>query len=133
MSAKRCLLLVDDDTSILSMLEGALESPAWRIETASDALAALMKARDLRPFLIITDMQMPLYGKGSDMLRALRLEKATATTPVIVLTGMDLKKVAPLMPENDQRVRLFNKPPDYDLLIATIKEMSGVDINSAQA
>ena len=131
MPAKRILLLVDDDSSILSMLEGALESPAWQIETASDALAALMKARDLRPFLIVTDVQMPMYGKGTDMLRALRLEKATATTPVIVLTGMDLKKVAPMLPENDTRIKLFNKPPDFDLLIAAIHEMSGVDIRAA--
>ena len=112
---------------ILSVLEGCLTCPSWQIETATDALQALMKARDLRPFCILTDVQMPSYGRGTDMLRALRMEKATATTPVIILTGMNLERVKPLIAPNDARVRLFNKPPNYDLIVGAIKELTGID------
>jgi CheY-like chemotaxis protein len=133
MQGKRRLLLADDDPNILLLLEGALASPAWEIVTASDALEALMKARDLRPFMIITDVQMPAFGKGTDMLRALRLEKATSVTPVIVLTGMDLDRVRALLPPNDPHVRLFAKPPDFNRLLPTIQEMTGVDGRAAQA
>jgi CheY-like chemotaxis protein len=131
MAGQRCLLVADDDPTILAMLQEALTSPSWKIETASDALQALMKARDLRPFLIVTDVQMPQFGKGTDMLRALRMEKATARTPVIVLTGMNLELVKPMLPPNETRVRLFNKPPNYDLLLAAIREMGGVDGGAA--
>ena len=131
MPNKRRLLLVDDDPAILSVLEEALSSPAWQIETANDALQALMKARDLRPFLIVSDVQMPAYGKGSDMLRALRLEKATASIPVIVLTGMEMEKARLLLPPGDAKVRLINKPPDFARILGLIRELTGVDANAA--
>lgn len=127
MAEKRRLLLVDDDPMILSLVGEALASPAWEISTASDALQALMKARELRPFCIVSDVQMPLYGKGTDMLRALRQEKAIADTPVIVLTGMDIERARRLLPPSDTKVRLLNKPPNFNQILAFIKELTGVD------
>ncbi len=127
MPEKRKLLLVDDDSLIIDLLKNVLASPAWEIATASDALQALMKARELRPFLIVSDVQMPAFGKGTDFLRALRMEKATAATPVIMLTGMELDRVRPLVSADEKRVRFFNKPPDHELLYAAIQELTGVD------
>ena len=127
MAQKRCLLMVDDEPMILTLLGDALASPAWEIETASDALQALMKARELRPFLIISDIQMPDYGKGTDMVRALRQEKATASIPVIVLTGMEPERARPLLPMGDERVRLIHKPPDFARILTLIRELTGVD------
>ncbi|MBI4061067.1 MAG: response regulator [Elusimicrobia bacterium] len=131
MAPKRRLLLVDDEPMILGVLEGLLAGPAWEIETASNALDALAKARDLRPFFIITDIQMPSYGKGTDMIRALRMEKAIAATPIIVLTGMDPERAQKLMPPDDARARLLTKPPDFARILAIIKEMTGVEKDSA--
>lgn len=123
----RSLLIVDDDPMILAALEAGLGDAGWTIETASDAMSAFIKARDLRPFLIITDVQMPSFGKGTDMVRALRKEKATATTPVIVMTGMDLSRARALLPPDDPHTRLIGKPPDFDKIGALIKELSGAD------
>ncbi|OGR94077.1 MAG: hypothetical protein A2V88_14485, partial [Elusimicrobia bacterium RBG_16_66_12] len=105
----------------------ALASPAWEISTASDALQALMKARELRPFCIVSDVQMPAFGKGTDMIRALRQEKAISATPVIVLTGMEFERAKRLLPPNDSKVRLLNKPPDFGLILTFIQELTGVD------
>ncbi|MDX6769315.1 MAG: response regulator [Elusimicrobiota bacterium] len=123
----RRLLMVDDDPSILMALEAGLGGGPWTIETASDAMSAFIKARDLRPFLIITDVQMPSFGKGTDMVRALRKEKATATTPVIVMTGMDLARARALLPADDPHTRLIGKPPDFPKIEALIRELAGVD------
>lgn len=131
MSDKRILLIVDDDPMIVATLEAALSNSNWDIETANDALQAFMKARDLRPFLIVTDVQMPAYGKGSDMVRALRMEKATMLTPVIVLTGMELSRAKRLLPPDDARIQVFNKPPDFDAILLAIKELTGVDPSAA--
>jgi len=128
---KRRLLIVDDEAIILDLMSDALAGPAWEISTAANALDALMKARDLRPFFIITDIQMPSFGKGTDMIRALRLEKAIAETPIIVVTGMDPERAQKLLPPNDPRVRLLIKPPDFTRILALIKEMTGVDKDAA--
>lgn len=131
MAQKRRLLIADDEPMILHLLVDALASPAWEIVTATNALETLMKARDLRPFCIVSDIQMPAYGKGTDMIRALRLEKAISHTPVILLTGMDPERAQNLLPPNDARVRLLVKPPDFPKIFALIKEMTGVDKEAA--
>lgn len=123
----RRLLVVDDDPMILAAMEAGLGDGPWQFETASDAMSAFIKARDLRPFLIITDVQMPSFGKGTDMVRALRKEKATASTPVIVMTGMDLARAQALLPAGDPHTRLIGKPPDFDKIEALIRELAGVD------
>jgi CheY-like chemotaxis protein len=126
MASKRRLLIADDEPMILEVMKDSLSGPAWDITTASDAMDALMKARELRPFFIITDIQMPSYGKGTDMIRALRMEKAIASTPLIVLTGMDPERARRLLPVDDARLRLLTKPPDFARILSIIKELTGV-------
>ena len=130
MPSKRRLLIADDDPSTLAALEISMTSDAWEIETAADALQALIKARDIKPFCILTDVQMPAYGKGTDMLRALRMEKAIADTPVILLTGMELDRVKKLVASDDPRVRIMSKPPNFPQLFAVIKELTGVEASA---
>ncbi len=127
MTASRRLLVVDDDPLIVRFLSEALSSPAWEILTASDAMNAFMLARDRRPFMILTDVQMPSYGSGTDMVKALRQEKVLSSTPVLVITGMDLARAQKLLPEGDARVRLMGKPPDIEAIFAAIKDLTGVD------
>lgn len=131
MTAKRRLLIADDEEMIREIMKENLAGPAWEIATANDALDALMKARDIRPFFIITDIQMPSYGKGTDMIRALRQEKVIASTPLIVLTGMDPERAKKLLPPGDERLRLLSKPPDFARILAIIKEFTGVDKDDA--
>lgn len=128
---QRRLLVVDDDPMILGAMEAGLGHGPWQFETASDAMTAFVKARDLRPFMIISDVQMPSFGKGTDMVRAIRKEKATASTPILVMTGMDLARARALIDPNDPLTRLICKPPDFDKIEQIIKEMSGVDPKAA--
>jgi two-component system response regulator PrrA len=131
MASMRRLLVVDDDPMILAAMEAGLGHGPWAFDTASDAMSAFVKARDTRPFLIITDVQMPTFGKGTDMVRALRKEKATSQTPVIVMTGMDLARARALLPQDDPLTRLIGKPPDFVKIEALIRELAGVDPKAA--
>ncbi len=124
---KRRLLIVEDDPVLLPLLALGLAAPAWTVETAADALAGFEKARDLRPFVIVTDYHMPTYGKGSDLLRAIRREPVLAKTPVIFLTSAELQKIQVQLPATETQVRLMNKPPNFKLLRQTIQELTGVD------
>ena len=124
---KRRMLIVEDDDELLSLLTIGLASPGWTIETATDAMAGFEKARDIKPFVIVTDYQMPHFGKGSDMLRALRREPVLAKTPVIFLTSMDLPRVQSQIAADDERVRLMSKPPSFKLLRDCIQELTGVN------
>lgn len=84
------VLVVDDEPSILNLLETALvafeDFYVATAGTASDALKALSRAKN--PFdCLLIDIQMP--GKsGIELLREIRALPDYANTPIIMLTAM---------------------------------------------
>ncbi len=80
-------ILVDDEQDILDMLNLALELGGYRVRTAGSGAEALRQLRqDGDVGVILLDMMMP-GRSGSDVLRALRADPATAAPPVIMLTA----------------------------------------------
>ncbi|MEK7232722.1 MAG: response regulator [Elusimicrobiota bacterium] len=126
MAKKKWLLIVDDDPIILEVLEGALTHPELRVTTASDALQAFIQARDILPFLIISDINMPGYGLGTETLKKLRSDPNIPRVPIIFMTGMDLAKAKGLLPPNDPTVGLVSKPVDLDKLRDYVWKLAGV-------
>ena len=67
-----------------------LSMVGYKVEEVADGREALIKARTLRPDLIVMDLQMPKLD-GWAAIRELQSRAATAAIPVIVLTGHDFK------------------------------------------
>jgi len=86
-SAPPRVLIVDDDPWILRMVSTLLEKRGYAISTASDGEEGLMRADQLRPDLIITDVMMPKLD-GWSLVRALRSRPELALVPVIFLTAL---------------------------------------------
>ena len=79
-------LLVDDNASFLTLARHLLADSCARIEvigTAADGLEAVRLADELKPDLIIMDLQMPRMGG----LQATRLIKAQDKPPIILLVS----------------------------------------------
>ena len=57
--AKKKILVVDDEPSVLKVLRRRLESKGYDVITAEDGLEGLEKASEQRPDLIISDIMMP--------------------------------------------------------------------------
>src|SRR5688572_21233521 len=84
--ARPVVLVVDDSTDMLALMERAL-SADYEIITASDPGAAIEKAfGEPRPDLILLDVEMPEIS-GFEVCRALKDEPTTASIPIIFLTG----------------------------------------------
>jgi CheY-like chemotaxis protein len=81
------VLIVDDDPWILRMVSTLLEKRGYAIATAGDGEEGLMRADQLRPDLIITDVMMPKLD-GWSLVRALRSRPELALVPVIFLTAL---------------------------------------------
>ena len=85
------ILIADDTKDTRDMYALYLEMCGYRVELAEDGREAVIKARAIRPHLIVMDLQMPkLDGWGA--MRELRKRPDTAAIPVIVLTGHDFKQ-----------------------------------------
>ncbi len=83
----RPTVLVCDDEPVLRMLVRAtLDHGDYTVVEACDGDEALALTRAEHPDLILLDMMMP-GRSGSDVLRELRADPATAETPVIMLTA----------------------------------------------
>jgi CheY-like chemotaxis protein len=92
------ILLVEDSRLLRLAYERVLVKAGHRIITAPDGEEALVKAVDADPDLILLDMLLPKLG-GPQVLRALRANPVTCSTPVIVLSGLSQKNEARLIHE----------------------------------
>jgi len=77
------ILVVDDETQIVRVIEGYLEKAGYTVLTAHDGHAALSIARSEAPDLVILDLLLPGMD-GMDVCRAIRRE---SDTPIIMLTA----------------------------------------------
>jgi DNA-binding response OmpR family regulator len=84
----RKILVVEDDPDQLEAIRGNLKNAGFAIGTASNGVDALVKTRSVLPDLIVLDLMLPRLN-GLDICRTLRENPATASIPVIMLTGMD--------------------------------------------
>ena len=79
------VLLVDDNADMRDYAGRLLRAQGWVVETAGDGAAALAAARHDPPDLVLSDV-MP-DGDGFGLLRALRADPRTQTTPIILLSA----------------------------------------------
>jgi len=69
-----------------------LEREGYRVETAASGADALHKAKELRPNLVVLDMELP--GKsGWETLHELKTWPETRAIPVIIASGADEQKM----------------------------------------
>ena len=124
--AKKWVLVVDDDPGILEIIAAALDHPALSVTTAGDALQAFIQARDLKPIVIVSDIQMPKYGDGSTILKRLREDPRIPRVPIVFMTGMDMAKARALLPKNDPMIGLVPKPLNLEALRDYVWKLAGI-------
>jgi DNA-binding response OmpR family regulator len=79
------ILVVEDEPTLQETLAYNLTRQGYAVETASDGQAALDKARQSQPDLIVLDIMLPVLD-GFEVCRVLRQEM---NTPILMLTARD--------------------------------------------
>jgi signal transduction histidine kinase/CheY-like chemotaxis protein len=87
--AKTQILVVDDERANREWLTEILEPAGFGVIPAVGGREAIELARSHHPDLVLLDLMMPEVS-GFDVVEALRSEKATVKTPIMVLTAKDL-------------------------------------------
>jgi two-component system chemotaxis response regulator CheY len=82
-------LVIDDSMLIRHTVCRFLETRGFKVETATDGIAALEVLKAIRPDLILTDLQMPRLS-GYELIDALKSNEETAGIPVLVLAAKPL-------------------------------------------
>ncbi len=85
MNSKARILVIDDNHSIVRLIEALLQKRGFETLTAFDGLEGLQKAREEKPDLIILDIVMPRMD-GYEVARLLQDNPDTAAMPILMLT-----------------------------------------------
>ena len=83
----RTALVVDDEAVARDFVRAILEPVGWKVIEAPDGPTALKTAAEQKPQLILLDVQMP-GESGFSVFAELRENQATASIPVIMVTGV---------------------------------------------
>lgn len=112
------ILVVEDEMSLQETLAYNLIKQGYEVETVGDGIAALDKARQMHPDLIVLDLMLP----GLDGFEVCRILRQEMTTPVLMLTARDdeIDRVVGLEVGADD---YLTKPFSMRELMARVKAM----------
>jgi DNA-binding response OmpR family regulator len=122
------VLIVDDEQHIRLLIEQTLEEledEGVQLLTAADGEEALEVVGIHRPELVFLDVMMPKKN-GFEVCTAIKRDLGLAATKVVLLTakGQAVDREAGMAAGAD---RYVTKPFDPDELLATARELLGLD------
>jgi len=83
---QRTVLIADDESSIRLLVHATIESDDYTVVEASDGAQAWALAQELKPSLVLLDVQMPGQS-GLEVLRSIKADPDLKSTRVILLTS----------------------------------------------
>jgi two-component system, cell cycle response regulator DivK len=87
--SSRSILYIEDNEANRMIVRDLLKRTKYQLAEAHDGEEGVAKALELRPGLILMDIQLPKIS-GLEAIRRLRAETATAATPIIAITSFAL-------------------------------------------
>jgi two-component system cell cycle response regulator DivK len=80
------VLFVEDDRDGRRMIAAWLEQAGYQVVEAHNGLQALERAFDLRPDIVVTDLNIPGID-GYELTRRLKSDSRTGNIPILAVTG----------------------------------------------
>ncbi|HEY2953791.1 MAG TPA: response regulator [Candidatus Eisenbacteria bacterium] len=119
MASKPRILIVDDESDLVSVLRIGLEIEGFEVAAASDGEEGLKKAREERPDLVVLDLMLPKLD-GYRVCRALKFDERYRGLPILILSARS--------GEQDRRLAFdmgadafMSKPYDMTALVKLIR------------
>ena len=112
------ILVVEDDADLRAALCDTLSLAGYKIETASDGLAALEVLQRKSVDMVITDIQMPEMD-GHQLLK--RIKSQWQELPVMLMTAYGSIQMA-VEAMRDGAVDYLSKPFEAEVLVAMVNQ-----------
>ena len=118
---KSKILIIEDETDLLSLLTFRLTKAGYTVIGAGDGKQGIYRFKKHRPDLLILDLVLPGIS-GLDILRHIKKDKNTALIPVIILTAQFIDTGLEQELLDYPLVRIIRKPYESGNLISNISE-----------
>jgi len=128
MTARKKILLIDDDRDFLMATKIILESGGYEVFLAEDGKSGVEMVKSVSPDLTITDMMMETWGEGFAVVSKIRSIEAGKDMPLIMLSGVDLQGPYQSFEPSEESPRVdlvLNKPVKADDLLKHVKRLLG--------
>jgi CheY-like chemotaxis protein len=120
-SDRPLIIVVNDDTAFLQLMEQLLEDEGYRTEVLKSTQNALEHIKERLPALVILDVRINNEEAGLLLLDLITLDPETRSTPVIIASA-NLKALAGREDElADKGIYVIAKPFDIDDLAALVR------------
>ena len=119
---QRTILIVDDDPTIVKLLESVLSTQGFKTVVARDGLDAMVQVKNTKPDLILLDVMMPEIN-GYDVCRNLKFDNQYKNLPIIILTSRDQEldpRIGAMM-----GIDYLHKPLDRELFLRKVYKALG--------
>lgn len=114
----KLVLLVDDDESILDLLETVVKKEGFRVERAADGQEAIRKVESASPDCLVLDFMLPGIG-GFEVLKELQMGEAR-NIPVVVITGRRIDRQTVDMIRQEANVKEFLEKPVKPMVLTAL-------------
>lgn len=114
------ILVVDDLSDNLFLLQTVLETEGYHVETADDGTSALAKVQDSPPDLILMDVMMPDMN-GYEVTRRIRQNSSLPSMPIMMVTAYD-----DAVHYKDAKAKtddFISKPIEFDQLLPKVARL----------
>ncbi|MBP1908653.1 response regulator [Methanolobus bombayensis] len=112
------ILVVEDDPNSSELLSFMLNEAGFRVILAEDGAEALEIAKDVNPFAITLDLNLPGMD-GTQILENLKKDNCTSSIPVMVLSSLGEKDVGMVVGVVDH----LTKPVDSNRLMDVLSNL----------
>ena len=115
------ILIVDDSTTNVVLLEAILDERGYKIHTALNAKEAYSIIAKHKPDLILLDLLMPKIS-GFDFLQEIKKNNVTKDTPVIIVSALTDEENIDKIKEMGA-VDFVKKPIDLQYLVNKVESI----------
>src|ERR1043165_5208320 len=122
MQSKSNILVVDDNSDKLHLIEAALSLAGYQVSTASDGVEALAAIESYQPDLVITDVMMPRMN-GYELVQRIRANPLTKFIPVIMQRAAGRRSEDLRRANEVGALGYIPDPTDLDLLLARTRTL----------
>jgi CheY-like chemotaxis protein len=111
----KTILIVDDESNMRFLHRMILERAGYEVVEAAHGAAALERAKDSPPDLVVTDLMMPVMS-GRELIERLRGDPVTAGVPIVIVSANPRSAL-------DVADAVLGKPFDPDELLAAARSL----------
>jgi two-component system nitrogen regulation response regulator NtrX len=120
----QCVLIVDDEKNIRTMLSRALDLEGYTVDTAEDGATALAKVAAQKPDIMLLDLKLPDIT-GLEVLEKVRAE-IDQPPPVVMMSGHGTLEAA-VKATRLGAVDFLEKPLEMERMLLTVRNALKLD------